>query len=492
LSWCHPDDGTSRAGETLFTNSVDVAGRTALHYAAALGRSDICMTVLSSFGSMLTIVDNQGRTPCEWAAEHQYKDLAAQLEARAVLYVDPYGMEEELLVNVREPDVFSRNSLVEPFSWYTTLTDVRKERERRVDRMFQGMCLILAEKGEARVRPELHMTAATEEERNPNIPIVLHELGCNQSESRTLRVEENGTPVPSSEVGANMVDLISETHAEILLASLSWDVERALALFYQNPLEMCFKEAGLSLPSRKGGSAGALTCLICCDEFDTHSDKWHSLSSCEHTFCALCLGEYLADSAKSRLSGLSILCPHHDCHTPLSPKEIQDLTPTNGAYQALINTANENFVKSAGDLKFCPHPGCPGVVKFAASAFARKYVQDAGLDTDLLQIAGAVCTAPGDHEKDTPLTYEGIGDPTYYLSNSRVPPKTAHRFCFQCGELGTHWPVPCKTLASWHDVVKSNGVDVDGSSEEYADVAQKLWMKTNTRPCPKVNIYRGR
>jgi len=61
LSWVHPDDGTSATGEGPSINSVDARGRTALHYAAELGREDLSLTILTSFGAILTVVDETGR-----------------------------------------------------------------------------------------------------------------------------------------------------------------------------------------------------------------------------------------------------------------------------------------------------------------------------------------------------------------------------------------------------------------------------------------------
>ena len=96
LSWVQPETGE---GPSL--NAVDADGRTALHYSAEMGRTDVCMAILSNFGAMLTVIDEIGaRTPCELAAHRGHDDLAAQLEARALLYIDPYGLDDELMASV--------------------------------------------------------------------------------------------------------------------------------------------------------------------------------------------------------------------------------------------------------------------------------------------------------------------------------------------------------------------------------------------------------
>jgi hypothetical protein len=136
LSWSHVDSGD---GPSI--NAVDADGRTALHYAAEMARADVCMAILSNFGAMLTIVDDLGaRTPCELAADRGHSELAAQLEARAVLYVDPYGLDDELMADVLTSEMDHgdgskpRNNLVPPFNWFETLTpdQVAAERARRL------------------------------------------------------------------------------------------------------------------------------------------------------------------------------------------------------------------------------------------------------------------------------------------------------------------------------------------------------------------------
>jgi hypothetical protein len=154
-------------------------------------------------------------------------------------------------------------------------------------------------------------------------------------------------------------------------------------------------------------------------------------------------------------------------------------------YEVLLDATTEHFVLRVKDIKYCPHPDCVGVVKFNPLECRHNLeIRDDGLET-----VGAVCTASGEHGNDAPLTYEGVGDPAYYQSTSSVQPKTAHRFCFHCGSTDIHWPIPCQKLVEWKEEVKRQVGEVaggDGDDENYNDVAQKLWMKANTRPCPKV------
>jgi len=58
-----------------------------------------------------------------------------------------------------------------------------------------------------------------------------------------------------------------------------------------------------------------------------------------------------------------------------------------------------------------------------------------------------------------------------------------------------HWPISCETLEKWKDAVREEvGTAVDekngetaSGEESFNDVAQRLWLKANTRPCPQCN-----
>jgi hypothetical protein len=72
-----------------------------------------------------------------------------------------------------------------------------------------------------------------------------------------------------------------------------------------------------------------------------------------------------------------------------------------------------------------------------------------------------------------------------------MQPIKAHRFCSACGETKIHWPVPCDTLEKWKEKIEEEIGQLDEeeggakNSNGFDDVAQRLWMKANTRPCPK-------
>jgi hypothetical protein len=287
---------------------------------------------------------------------------------------------------------------------------------------------------------------------------------------------------------------LHKAHVELLLDAQGWDVHKAVSAFVADP-QCAFRDAKIALPVSKQGASRESECLICCERFES-CQGMTLLESCSHSFCRDCLGEYIANCAKAK-SGFVIQCPHHECQAPLTAYEIASLSPTMDVYEDLLNTANENFVVKATDFRFCPHPSCSGIVQFQAPP----YIKSAAMDQTLLHIVGAVCTASHPSGSINPgrLTYEGVHDPNYIIAKSMVPIRKAHRFCFACGEPRCHWPVDCDRLSKWESVVKHQvnkviHAETDGSRSEkhdYNDVAQKLWLKTNTRPCPKVCITRA-
>jgi hypothetical protein len=625
LSWSHPDDGSTSAGEGASVNAVDAQGRTALHYAAELGREDVCMAVLSSFGAMLTVVDDSARTPCELAADQNHPHLAAQLEARALLYSDPYGMDDELLAAVMAeqqlpPDddldvsegenlavAKARMSLVAPFSWFRTLSmnDMDRERTKRMATFCKGMMSFLQAKEEEielrKVMYGMKVVEVDDLDTNRSLDVgntnaaVQRDNGdvtsgsgdCeismeNQAPANGAKADEEESGWESTEAdkrqttGACSVDppgmaqndegpeqlkkgpasgklkddppgqtgfqqeqtssemssLVGDTiekddnnltdddvarlksiqsaHVEQYLSRHGWVVDRALGVFTTEP-KKALEAAGVPLQalvrahqrarSKCGdGNDDSLTssmCLICFDEVDiTGRENWTNLVNCAHSFCNSCLGEYLADCAQSRSTGLSVPCPHHECVVPMSLPELKKLAPNEETFASLKKTSNDNFISSAVDLRFCPYPGCDGIVKVSITQEMKKW----GVDYEQLNCVGAVCTAV--HSKSPltdlsgspPVTYEGVVDPKVTNSRSLTSPVNAHRFCFGCGEGKFHFPVTCEVLESWKqkmmDEVEQLVEDGEtpGGDEKYGDIAQRLWMRANTRPCPKARF----
>lgn len=524
------------------TNAVDSGlGRTALHYAAELGRSTLCEAILQSFyGTMLTIIDCTGRNPCELAAAGGFDQLAAYLEARALLYVDPYGTDEDLLAAITANESVL-GGCVPPFGWFETLSvaEVQQRRERRIAQAKEKMRQIAAKlriRQHARktIHEYVHQNAAST---NDNALVdETTTVTTDDAEAAVVDDEDEFFDVPSFEhstlggeardaalVSSAIIDLVDdrdfsvferlihEGHVERFLSFHHWDIKKAFVDFTSDPFA-AFQAAEVTLPRIEEHSKCAdnkhSICLICCDEFDVESKAWKVLADCIHSFCVNCLQDYLAKCAKSKM-GVVIKCPHHECESLLSPSEIYDLSSESEAFDKLLTSANDNFVVSASTFRFCPHPGCgqKGAVKInVPNSWKESKVAGSGI----LELVGAVCTnvandrpdkgevhdSVDEQNCDAIVTYEGIRDDRYYNLTSCVQPKRAHRFCFQCGEKFIHWPVRCEQLIEWKNIINKEMDDVDVGDRDakdgsnFNDVAQSLWIKANTRPCPKVS-YRA-
>eukprot|EP00977_Amphora_coffeiformis_P007362 scaffold1595_cov171-Amphora_coffeaeformis.AAC.3 len=467
LSWSSEEGDR----EGISTNAVDDDGRTALHYAAEAGRSEFCQALLSRMETFLTLIDQQRKTPCDLAGGAGHTELAAHLEARALLYRDPFGMDDELLaqiIQMKGDDDEEEAKLVSPFSWFTTfdMKQINKERERRVQEALVLVKKVVARRSDGEKAVELLL----------------------------------GEPVKKEEPDIETHNFINihPGHIEMLLNKHGWDVKKAAAAFYRSP-QKAFEKCGIDLPSSEEnvkeeeskenlkGEECEQTCLICCESFPIASDEWKSLQTCSHGFCRPCLGDYIADVAKSRSYGLAVKCPHHECKAPLTPIEVEHLSSDKQDYERVVATSNSNFVVSNDTLRYCPHPNCPCVVKFGLPKFAK----DAGLDVvEIFHRVGGTCTTRGtknDHQ--FVLSYQGVCDPQYF--NHEKNPEKAHRFCFSCGEAFAHWPLQCEKLDSWKSEVANHVKEVEGGNvedEDFNAIAQKLWMKANTRPCPKCQV----
>jgi hypothetical protein len=548
MAWRHPEDGSPASGEGPSINSVDGRLRTALHYAAELGRSDVCMDIASSVGANLTILDESSRTPCELADERSHHDLAAQLEARALLYFDPAGMEDELLASIladeRNDGSGTRRQLAPPSSWFETLDKdaVRQQRNeitetatvkmqeilnlRQIqkeanDAMFNynvnddnvqqadiGGAVVFEKPIEDNERisdgkaTDTLVDDAVDRTSTPPACVPVESSCSNDNAATNLAtggiesapdesLNRNENPAVKLDSSASeytfILESLQESHVERFLAFHGWRMEHAVAEFRKDP-NKAMGDAGVSIVMQKSlGMSEEVTtqiCLICCDEFAPGAPEWRELRSCKHGFCVQCLGDYIADCARSKAGGITVLCPHHDCTAPLTQNELQSLVPA--LWESLLDAADENFVGTSKHLVFCPYPGCSGVVE----RLVPDYISEVGFDHDITDISGAVCVMlpEGVEDKDAPLTYEGVRDKHYVMSKGSTQPRIAHRFCFACGAESGHWPLSCEKLDKWQTKIRNEVADEDEGEDagNYEDVAQRLWMKTNTRPCPQV------
>jgi ankyrin repeat protein len=500
-------------------NAVDADGRTALHYAAEMGRSDLCMAVLSNFGAMLTIVDDLGaRTPCEVASAQGYKALAAQLEARALLYIDPYGLDDDLLDNMNTVDdgPDPRSRLVPPFKWFRTLSiqavtseilqrvsTTRAEMLRAAEEYDRRLVLTATNDvsaisihitGQRSVSNDENQSQGTssedetiEHDENDEAKALLQELTDSLDPGLKSNLTESSTCLAAASSTEGIFNHLQDSHVERYLTFHKWLVAEAIGEFRKHPVE-AFIKAAVPLPAKIEftGKSEERICQICYDD-DVHDENWTQMSGCEHCFCKSCLIDYVYDCAKDKKPMFSINCPHHECSAVFSKHSIELLLVNDKpVLESLHKATIETFVTTSDDFKFCPFPACDGIVH----RLPHKKFSSNGFDPRFLNYTGAACTAiPGKSEigDGCTMTYEGVED-LEYSSNNRQPPK-AHRFCFACGE-SVHWPVDCQRLEKWKDKIREEIGDVnsDGKDDDYNDLAQKMWIKANTQKCPSCSV----
>lgn len=493
LSWSHRKTG---AGVSL--NAVDDVGRTALHYAAEMGRAEICSTIMANFGTMFTIVDEIGsRTPCECAAQQGHKELAAQLEARALLYIDPYGLDEELMASVETPymDDEDGNALAPPYNWFKTLetNDVEEERKRRLTNGRERLLKALEQYESGRdAKLEAKLRANKEKEKSAsNINTLMEtaaEVGLDVAVSvdKAERDEKNS----GEETRPNFSNM-QDSHMERLFAFHHWDTYEAVDAFRKNPVR-ALRKAQIRLssePRKEAKSPAYRKCLICIDDIE-NDEKWMELEGCCHAFCTDCLKNYVMDCAKSMTPVSKIMCPQHGCTASISQRNLDLLLVKLPKTVTRVGEATvRHFVSSAYDFKFCNAPGCSGVVK----RLPQKFFAKAGYDPDLHDYFGAVCTA-GPRNRCPPgssptLTYDGVEDSKYNHCKSREQTQRAHRFCFSCGDT-MHWPCPCDKLKEWKRKMRDEvgEVDEEESTGDANELAQRMWIKANTRSCPQCDV----
>jgi hypothetical protein len=493
LSWSHKQTG---AGVSL--NAVDDIGRTSLHYAAEMGRAEICNSIMANFGTLFTIVDEIGsRTPCECAARHGHKDLAAQLEARALLYVDPYGLDEELMQSVESQYMEDEdgNSLAPPYNWFKTLTTKNMEEERK-NRLANGRDRLLnalqqyESSRDKKLEAKLRAFKEKAESAN-NIESLMEtaaEVGldfavADRADGEARKTEEEDSWPDFS----NMQD----AHIERLFAYHRWDTFEAVDDFRKNPVR-AFRKAQIQLPSepkQDGKLSGDRRCLICIDDIEK-DEKWLELEGCPHAFCTDCLKNYVMDCAKAMTPVSKFMCPQHGCTASISQANLDTLLANLPKTAARVGEATtRHFVSSAYDFKFCNAPGCSGVVK----RLPQKFFVKAGYDPDLHDYFGAVCTA-GPRNRCPPgssptLTYDGVEDSKYNNCKNREQPQRAHRFCFACGDT-MHWPCPCDKLKEWQRKMREEIGEVEEGEAvgDANELAQRMWIKANTRSCPQCDV----
>jgi len=166
------------------------------------------------------------------------------------------------------------------------------------------------------------------------------------------------------------------------------------------------------------------------------------IDSCGHTFCKDCWKRYLEVKIKEG-EVQSIVCPAFKCHHRV-PASIIDQPLVNArTAQRYMRFELRDFVKVNNNIQWCPAPGCEA----------------------------AVCRSSANQGKNIGNTADcGEG----------------HFFCFECKDK-PHDPCSCEEWRRWSKESQemSAKLGLGGSSQDAAAVATMLWLKSNTKQCPK-------
>ena len=471
-------------------NRVDQYGRTALHYAAELGRSNVCSAILSNTDAILTVIDDSGRTPCELAAFNFHHKLAASLEARAVLIEDENGVHSSS-VKIENSGV-KVSELSPPFCWFVSksLSDIRRERDFRIRSTSDELSRFLVR--------EFDVVSAAYQHRNEQDNVTY-----DQNFDRFLNGVRKLQIKHSSNLSRDVPKYFSEIQVAQLLEHFAWNINLAVKRFKSNPRDV-IRDAGLIMKSNSKSPTTPCQCPICLEDIPhkdevTDVQEIFTLKQCKHSICTPCLLRYIDSTVKDKL-GLRIICPASDCRMLISTQDIETAILVNkdgGTDQDNKNVSSsiwkhecENFVASANDWCFCPHANCQNVVqRIISNQIIETYDEESTLSLP------AVCVGTYEYMEDPNMklirTYEGVPYSSNLSCLDKTPPK-AHRFCYSCLK-NHHWPAHCSDIDAWLNLLASKKEEVGITSDSHEsqvnqDLAQQMWLKANTRSCPKCKV----
>eukprot|EP00816_Leptocylindrus_hargravesii_P005436 CAMPEP_0196821042 /NCGR_PEP_ID=MMETSP1362-20130617/77541_1 /TAXON_ID=163516 /ORGANISM="Leptocylindrus danicus, Strain CCMP1856" /LENGTH=1396 /DNA_ID=CAMNT_0042200105 /DNA_START=339 /DNA_END=4526 /DNA_ORIENTATION=- len=494
----HSHSNISLSAISTSINAVDARGRTALHYAAELGRENLCAALLSNRNAILTVIDDGGMTPCELAAANSHDELAARLEARAVLLGDDDGGDvwsASALLGVEDeeggamgmlPSTLSdEHVLVPPFSWFTTrdFSFVEEERRHRINSASEKLSRFLFTEFNPAAFEGVRILNTDEETRTDDEIAAAEEEYQHFVEGiRALRKKYENTM-------DSFPKYFSSVQTAQLLEHFGWNVRLATTAFSRDPktvladAKIIIKRISQRMHNAdQSNSDQDNTCPICFDAFAPDDPEWFQLKECKHGFCRNCLSGYISIASESR-SGLRVICPDSKCKLLISEKNLKALVTNDAVYQQMVDSENENFVSAAKDFKFCPRRGCDGIVMRAVG----QYKMGEHFEEESVQCLPGVCTRVDGcdfYNADAKDSYEGVKDNEYF-SNVEKQPLKAHRFCFSCGKA-PHWPARCEDMELWREkVVQETGAVANEGDGSFEELAQNLWLKANTQPCPK-------
>ena len=503
LTWIDPSYSS-----TVSVNAADCRGRTALHYAAQLGRRSLCQALVAA-GAILTIVEEESQqTPCELAGEAGFKDLSAWLEARAVFEITLY----------RDfgADYSPDSSAMTPYCWFANLTSdlLDKNREERVKSakaLLASLCCARSgAKSGAKSDPFGHE--------------------CRKGGTLTGDGGEFCKDLLSSFADKYVPSSFTDEQTVQLLTCSNWDEGALERKFLEDPVGMlregrmelgaeqiremfefeeerqrkdfkstgedegaALSDEGEALSSSSSSSSSASCCPICMDDYDpsdpSDAASWIKLGDHGHEVCSSCLEMHIGHAVTQQRAGLTIRCPFQGCPYFVSRKLLEG-NSSEEVMEKLLRNERDSFVFSAKDLKYCPIASCECIIRLKVPNNFRGRWGPGCLDS-----SPAVCNhfSDGNNWRNVPdndlpsvlvTTRDGVVD--NFLHEPDHQPVAAHRFCWSCEEL-PHWPIPCDMREQWLDKVHEEVGEPESAAdgESFEEVAHRLWIKANTKECPK-------
>ncbi|XP_031569850.1 uncharacterized protein LOC116304285 [Actinia tenebrosa] len=185
-------------------------------------------------------------------------------------------------------------------------------------------------------------------------------------------------------------------------------------------------------------------CGICFEDFNNEGSLNHTtLLSCGHSFCNSCWEVYI--KAMLNMGEIDLLCPGHQCQTPLDGITIMSLATS--WYGKYFSWKIKRHITKNPTLKHCPSKGCPLVMQIT----------------------------PCKELKTTTTKSTTTSLPVVCSCNQS--------WCFQCLEP-SHWPSQCEKAQTFRDEYKEYARNFKRDRPKGKDITSVMVKKCPTCSYP--------